>query len=175
MNSMPDFDDIGRTVPLEGPWFLRTLATLRLCIVVVAMYVCLLQLFQIGFWSSMADRAIILLGLWGGLGIYADSTEILWRRLGVLGRFATLVLLLVLVTGSLAQGGRIWFGGTMVWIIFLLGSMAYGLLHMLISPLRALRFRQMKKYLRTLPTEKRRTMRHRLELNFQTLIAEGFH
>jgi hypothetical protein len=176
MNTTPDFDEIGRTVPLESWWHLRVVAALRLCFVVVAMYVCLLQFLRIGIWSAMADRTILLLGLWVGLGIYADSIEIVWRKLGVPGRLAAFVVGLVLLTGSImAPGNLIWSGGAMVGIMFLLGAMAYGLIQILRGPVRALRFRQMKKYLRTLPTEKRRIMRQRLEMNFQTFIAEGFH
>lgn len=176
MNTTPDFEEIGRTVPLEAWWHLRVVAALRLCFVVVAMYVCLLQFLRIGFWSAMADRTMLLLGLWVGLGIYGDGIEMVWRKLGVLGQSATFVVGIVLLTGSImASGSLIWHGGTMVGAMFLLGAMAYGLIQILRNPVRALRFRQMKKYLRTLPTEKRRTMRQRLEMNFQTLIAEGFH
>lgn len=176
MNTTPDFDEISKKVPLEESWFLRALAALRLCFVAVAMYVCVLQMLQIGFWSGMVDRAILLLGLWGGLGIYADSTEILWRKIGTLGRFAAFGIGLFLLAGSIiSQGNQIWFGGAMMGVMLILGSMAYGLIHILIDPLRGLRFRQMKKYLRMLPTEKRSALGKRLDLNFQTLIAEGFH
>lgn len=176
MNTTPDFDKIGHTMPLEALWKLRAFAALRLCFVAVAMYVCLLQFLRIGFWSVTADRAFILLGLWAGLGLHADGIEIVWHRLGVMGRFAAIALAIVILAGTLLAPGNLnWFCGSMVLIMVLLGSMAYGLIHILIDPLRALRFRQIKRYLRTLPTVKRRTMREKLDKNFQTLIAEGFH
>lgn len=176
MNTTPDFEVIGRSVPLEAPWKLRAFAVLRLGFVIVAIYVCLLQLLRIGFLSANLDRAFILLGLWGGIGLYADGIEALWRRLGVLGRFATLVLSIVVLVGTLIlPTGLTWFGGAMLLLMCLLGSLAYGLVLILMNPLRALRFRQMKRFLRTVPTGKRRAMREKLDKNFQTLIAEGFH
>lgn len=175
MNTTPDFDEIGRTVPLEPRWYLMTLAALRICFVAAAMYVCALQLLQIGFWSGLVDRAIVIVGLLVGLGIYADGGEVVWRKLGVLGRLAAFFAGLVLFAGAiLAPGNPIWSSCIKLFGLLILGSMAFGLVHSLIDPSRTLRFRQIKKYLRTLPKEKRRAVRQRLELNFQTLIAEGF-
>ena len=175
MNTTPDFEEISHTVPLEARSKLRAFAAMRLCFVAVAMLVCLLQLLGVGFWSPTADRALILLGLWAGLGPYADGPEIVWRRLGVLGLLAAIALAIVFLAGTLLTSNLVWFSGAMVLTVFALGSMAYGLANTLKDPLRALRFRQMKRFLRTLPAAKRRTMRDRLDKNFQTLIAEGFH
>lgn len=175
MNTTPDFDAIGQRVPLEPMGSLRAVALLRLLLVLHALSVCAAQILQIGVWSALIDRAVILLGLWGGLGLYSDSIEIVWRRLGPLGRLMALLLTLILVAASvLAQSNQILHSAAMLWGMLILGSMAYGLVRMLIDPLRALRFRQMKRYLRRLPRERRRDMQKRLELNFQTLIAEGF-
>lgn len=175
MNSTPDFDVLGQHVPIEPMGSLRAVVLLRLLLVLLALGVCVAQILQIGVWSALVDRAVILLGLSGGLGLYSDSIEIVWRRLGPLGRFVTLLLTLILVAASvLSQGNQILHSVAVLWVMLILGSMAYGLVHSLIDPLRALRFRQMKRYLRTLPKERRRDMHKRLELNFQTLIAEGF-
>lgn len=175
MNTTPDFDEIGHTAPLESRRKLRAFTALRLCFVAVAICVCILQLFRIGFWSAAGDRGFILLGLWVGLGLYGDGMEIVWRRLDIWGRIAAFAFGIVALAGALlAPSGLIWFSGAMVLTMFLLGLMTYGLVHILMDPSRALRFRQMKRYLRTLPTEKRRTMQDRLDRNFQTLIAEGF-
>lgn len=175
MNTTPDFEEIGKTVPLEPRWYLMTLATLRLCFVAAAMCVCALQLLQIGFWSGLVDGAIIIVGFWVGLGLYADGMDVLWRKVGVLGRLAAFFVGLVLLAGTiLTQGNLIWPSGGKFFGLLILGSMAFGLVHSLMKPSRTLRFRQIKKYLRTLPKEKRRAVRQRLELNFQTLIAEGF-
>ncbi|WP_435258117.1 hypothetical protein ACSBLW_18770 [Thioclava sp. FR2] len=175
MNSTPDFDVLGQHVPIEPMRSLRAVALLRLLLVLLALGVCVAQILQIGVWSALVDRAVILLGLSGGLGLYSDSIEIVWRRLGPLGRFVTLLLTLILVAASvLSQGNQILHSVAVLWVMLILGSMAYGLVHSLIDPLRALRFRQMKRYLRTLPKERRRDMHKRLELDFQTLIAEGF-
>ncbi|MFU1478851.1 hypothetical protein ACM25N_14545 [Roseovarius sp. C7] len=175
MNTTPDFDKIGHRVPLEARWKLRALAALRLCVVAVATYACLSQLLRIGLWSATGDRIVILLGLWTGLGLYADGIEIVWRRLECLGRTAIIALGVIILAGTLmAPDSLTWFRAGMVLTMCLLGAMAYGLVHILMEPLRALRFRQMKRYLRTLPAEKRRTVRDRLDSNFQTLVAEGF-
>ena len=175
MNSTPDFDALGQQVPLEPMGSLRAFAVLRLALVLLALGVCVAQFLQIGAWSALMDHAVVLLGLWGGLGLYSDSIEIVWRRLGPLGRFLTLLVSLILVAASvLTQGNQILHSVAMLWVMLILGSMAYGLVHSLIDPLRASRFRQMKRYLRALPKERRRDMQKRLELNFQTLIAEGF-
>ncbi|KIN66167.1 hypothetical protein Z946_646 [Sulfitobacter noctilucicola] len=42
------------------------------------------------------------------------------------------------------------------------------------NPLRAARYRQIQRYLRTLPKSERQKWKERLDRNFQTLIAEGF-
>ncbi len=175
MNTTPAFEEIGQTVPLEAPWKLRAFAALRLCFVALAIYVCVLQLLQIGFWSTTMDKAFILLGMWSGLGLYSDGLEVVWRRLGVLGRIAAIVFCLVFMAGELAtQGNPIWFGGAMVCTLAVLGSMAYGLVQIMSKPMRAQRFRQMKRYLRTLSAGQRRNIRERLDKNFRTLVAEGF-
>ncbi|KUP93377.1 hypothetical protein [Tritonibacter horizontis] len=175
MNTTPDFDMIGQTVPLETAATVRVYAALRLCIVAVALCVCLLQGLQIGFWSAAGDRVLILLGLWAGLGLYGDGIEVAWRSVGPSGRRLIYGFSLVLLAGTvMAAGNRIWFTSSMVGVMLVLGALAYGLIQVLTNPLRALRFRQMTKYLRGLPGEKRRAMRDRLDRNFHSLIAEGF-
>lgn len=175
MNTTPDFEEIGKTVQLEARWYLVTLAAARLCLVAFAMYVGVLQLIHIGFWSGFVDRALLLAGLWVGLGLYGDAIEFVWRKLGILGRFLVLSVALVLVAGTiLTQGNLMWHSVSMVGVLLVLCSLAFGLVQILQNPSRAMRFRQIKRYLRTLPIAKRRAIRQRLDLNFQTLCAEGF-
>ena len=176
MNTTPDFEDIGRTVPLETTRQIRTFAALRLGVVAIAVCLCLKQLLQLDLWSGIVDRGLILLGLWCGLGMYADSIEFVWRKLGVFGRIATYALGLIILLGTLtAQGNQIWTDVAMIFVMSLLGAMTFGLMRTLLSPARTQRFRQMKRYLRTQPRAQRHRMRDRLDKGFQTLIAEGFH
>lgn len=176
MNTTPDFEKVGLTVPLEKQSVVRFLAVVRLCVVMLAIYVCVLQLMRLGFWSVMADRALIFVGVLSGLGLYVDAIEVTWRRLGLRGRFTALVLAIVVTLGSMASSGSmVWNAIAMASLILPLVVMAHGLLQISIDPLRAARFRQMKRYLRTLPADEKPLMRKRLEKNFETLIAEGFH
>lgn len=175
MNTTPDFDEIGRTVPLESCSRLRALSALRLCFVTIAIYVCILQLLRMGFWSASVDKAIIIAGMWVGLGFYGESFELVWRKLGILGRFAAFAAMIIVGIGLvLTQGNLLWSVSEKVAPLLILCSMAFGLLHSLIEPLRALRYRQIKRYLRSVSSQKRRSMRQRLNLNFETLVAEGF-
>lgn len=175
MNTTPDFDEIGRTVPLERLSILRCFAALRLCFVAIALHVCVLQLLRIGFWSGTVDRAIILIGIMSGSGLYSDAIEPGWRKLRPLGQLAALVALPLIAVGSvLFSGTMLWSGFGFLMLIFMLTTMAYGLLRMAGNPLRAARYRQIQRYLRRLPRSERRKWQERLDLNFQTLLAEGF-
>ncbi|MBB4175805.1 hypothetical protein [Sulfitobacter noctilucicola] len=175
MNTTPEFDEIDRTVPIEGLLILRCFAALRLCFVVIALCVCVLQLFQIGFWSGTVDRALIFLGVLGGLGLFSDGIEPVWRKLGPPGQlFALFATPLIIVGSVLFSGNVLWSSFGFLTIILLLAAMAYGLLWMAGNPLRAARYRQIQRYLRTLPKSERQKWKERLDRNFQTLIAEGF-
>ena len=176
MNTTPDFDDISKTVPLEGLTMLRALALLRLGLVVLALYVCILQLFRIGAWSGTLDRAIIGLGVIAGLGLYSDGIEYSWRRLGAIGRpVASLILILAAMGLLVLAGNALVTGIAFFMMILLLIAMAHGLLQTARDPRRTARYRQIQRYLRTLPKSERHHSKDRLERNFQTLLAEGFH
>ena len=126
--------------------------TVRLCFVIVAIYVTVLQLLKIGFWSFRVDHAIILLGICAAMGMHSDSLEIVWRKLGIVGRpVALLVMLTMIPWVLLTPGNPISLAASKLFGLSFLALSAFGLLHSLISPSRTLRFRQMKKYLRTLP------------------------
>ena len=176
MNTTPDSDDIGQTVPLEGLLVLRALALLRLGLVVLALHVCAMQLLRIGVWTGMMDRVLIGLGVMAGLGLYSDGLDYAWRKLGRRRRpLVALTLLLLAAALVVFAGHALMTGVAFVTLSLLLTAMAHGLLQTAIDPRRTARYRQMQRYLRTLPRSERRLRKDRLERNFQTLLAEGFH
>ncbi|MEP5153970.1 hypothetical protein [Planktotalea sp.] len=175
MNTTPYFDEIGQTVPMEGSFTLRIFAVLRLCFVTLAVYICVLQFFQIGFWSGTIDRGLIFLGILSGMGLYSDGIEFVWRKLGPFAQLVVLLLLPTLAASSVLLSGRMLISGvTFLTLILLLAAMACGLCMTISDPLRTARYRQIQRFLRTLPKSDRRAPKLRLERDFQTLMAEGF-
>lgn len=175
MNTTPDFDRIGQLVPMESQAKLKNLARMRLGCVAIAVYVCAFQMMGVGVWSAGVDRLVILAGVLIGLGLYGDSVEQVWHGLGAWGKRGLVALCAIVVLGNIiAPQAPAWFLSGMPLLCVFLATMAFGLRHMLTAPLRAGRYRQMQRYLRSLPKADRPGARDRMYQNFRTLVAEGF-
>lgn len=174
MNSTPKFEEIAQTIPLESLWKVRLLAGLRLILVCCAIFTVVQNMTGSPVWSQVADRLTVFIALWVGFGIYGDSIEDIWKRLGILGRPAAYATAGIIALGTMLSDLAIWTTLTYVFVLAILLSMAFGLLMMAKAPMRAARFRQMVRYLRRQPKTARREIRAQLDRNFATLIAEGF-
>ncbi len=175
MNSTLEFEQFKLTTPLENRMKLRCNAVLRLCVVGGSFLICFAELVGIEVWTFSQSSLIVVLGLWIGIGTNAEFYEPFWRKFGPLGQLAILVSLLMIGAGLLFSEGHIfWRKVSAFSTLMVLAWIAWYLMQMMWEPMHAARYRQLQRYLRTLPRRERSEARKHLMANFARLVSEGF-
>jgi predicted tellurium resistance membrane protein TerC len=175
LNSTPDFDRLAAVFPLEPSARIRISAIARLVVVAVSLVYCLVTHFNFVQHPPRTEAFLIVLGIWIGHGFYGESMEFGWAKLGESGQYVALVMFLIFAGCVVWLQPDPWarFAILTVTLLILIWQMI-GLWWALRSPLRASRYRQMIRYVRSVPRNQRKTERRRMRLNFETLVAEGF-
>jgi hypothetical protein len=175
LNSTPDFDRLAAVFPLEPLDNVRIAAVFRLLVVAVSLGYCLAAQFNFVQHPPRAEAFISVLGMWIGHGFHGESMERGWAKLGEFRQYVALALFSIFAACVFWLQPDPWAKLAITLSAFLvLTWQMNGLLGVLRSPLRAARYRQMIRYVRSVPRNQRKAERRRMRLNFETLVAEGF-
>lgn len=176
MNTTPDFDEISLTTPLESKSLLRLYAQLRFCVVVVSIMICIPRIFGFEVLPHYWGSFLIMLGMGVGIGVNQEALEPIWRPLKSQAKLVVISSVVIVAVGTaLSPGHTVWGGASSLLVLGFLVAIAWGLGKMIYDPLRAARYRQVKRHLRFLPKKDAKSKQRRLMKSFDTLLSEGFY
>jgi hypothetical protein len=175
MNTTPEFDRISKSTPLESKTFVKRLAAARLCVLCIGLMAAFSELVGVIAWPRYTAGIVVTAALWGGWSPRGEGIEPIWKAIGIGGRWAAVALGTGICIGLFASGGSFPYSlASEVFVIGLLVFLASGQISTIRNTSRAARFRQMQKYVSTLPRSRRRQARESLLMDFDALVAEGF-